>query len=133
MTLEQLVSTRILDDEFAQRLYANLCNLCWYDYINDTLISYSWRSAGSIVADLRNKLKSPTDNQEDYMDWYCSGNEGIVHTEIEQLFNSAGIVLFENFYESYEDLPHDEKIELYKRNNPQIVSYNRDKQLGKIL
>ena len=55
------------------------------------------------------------------------------NSEIEQLFNSAGIVLFENFYESYEDLPIDEKIELYKRNNPIIVSYNRDKQLGKIL
>jgi hypothetical protein len=59
------------DITFANKVYANLCNLVWYDYINDEVISQSWRGAGGFVADIRNI-------GEDYIDFYCSGNEGEV-------------------------------------------------------
>jgi hypothetical protein len=60
-------SNKMSDITFANKVYANLCNLVWYDYINDEVISSSWRGAGGIVADIRNI-------GEDYMDFYCSGN-----------------------------------------------------------
>lgn len=115
------------DITFANKVYANLCNLVWYDYINDEVISQSWRGAGGFVAGIRNL-------GEDYMDFYCSGNEGKVDSEIEKLFNDNGIVVFENLYESYPDvLDIDEKVKLYKKEHPVVVAYNRDKNLNKIL
>ena len=129
MRLKDLLinSNKISDITFANKVYANLCNLVWYDYINDEVISQSWRGAGGFVADIRNL-------GEDYMDFYCSGNEGIVDKEIEDLFNANGIVVFENLYESY---PHvldiDEKVKLCKREHPVVVAYNRNKNLNNIL
>jgi hypothetical protein len=57
-------------DKYAQNLYAAMCN---NDFIRNEVIpilkeeiwSCSWRSAGGIVADMREK--------GDYLDWYCSG------------------------------------------------------------
>ncbi len=61
-------------DAYAQNLYAAMCN---NDFIKIAVIpilrqdpdkdywSASWRSAGGIVADMR--------QQGDYIDWYCSG------------------------------------------------------------
>ena len=129
MRLKDLLinSNKMSDITFANKVYANLCNLVWYDYINDEVISQSWRGAGGFVADIRNL-------GEDYMDFYCSGNEGIVDKEIEDLFNANGIVVFENLYESY---PHvldiDEKVKLCKREHPVVVAYNRNKNLNNIL
>ena len=120
-------SNKMSDITFANKVYANLCNLVWYDYINDEVISQSWRGAGGFVADIRNI-------GEDYMDFYCSGNEGKVDKEIEDLFNANGIVVFENLYDSYPDvLDIDEKVKLFKKEHPVVVAYNRDKNLNKIL
>ena len=129
MRLKQILidSNKMSDITFANKVYANLCNLVWYDYINDEVISQSWRGAGGFVADIRNI-------GEDYMDFYCSGNEGKVDKEIEDLFNANGIVVFENLYDSYPDVSDImEKVELYKREHPVVVAYNRDKNLNKIL
>ena len=129
MRLKDLLinSNKISDITFANKVYANLCNLVWYDYINDEVISQSWRGAGGFVADIRNL-------GEDYMDFYCSGNEGIVDKEIEDLFNANGIVVFENLYESYPDvLDIDEKVKLRKKEHPVVVAYNRNKNLNNIL
>jgi hypothetical protein len=129
MRLKQILidSNKMSDITFANKVYANLCNLVWYDYINDEVISQSWRGAGGFVADIRNI-------GEDYIDFYCSGNEGEVDPEIEKLFNMNGIVVFENLYESYPDVPDiDEKVKLYKKEHPVVVAYNRDKNLNKIL
>ena len=52
------------NDKYAQNLYAALCNNRFFK--NTEEWTCSWRSAGGIVADLR-------DCGEDYMDWYCSG------------------------------------------------------------
>jgi len=129
MRLKQILidSNKMSDITFANKVYANLCNLVWYDYINDEVISQSWRGAGGFVASIRNL-------GEDYMDFYCSGNEGQVDPEIEELFNANGIVVFENLYESYPDvLDIDKKVELRKKEHPAVVAYNRDKNLNKIL
>ena len=129
MRLKQILidSNKMSDITFANKVYANLCNLVWYDYINDEVISQSWRGAGGFVAGIRNL-------GEDYMDFYCSGNEGEVDPEIEELFNANGIVVFENLYESYPDVPDImEKVEFRKKEHPVVVAYNRDKNLNKIL
>lgn len=121
---------QIKDVKFANKLYANLCNLVWYDYVNDIVISLSWRGAGGFVAGIRNTLLN---TNEDYMDFYCTVDEGIVDEEIEKLFNENGIILFENFYDLYPDMNEEEKVESFKKINPIVVAYNRDKSLNKIL
>jgi hypothetical protein len=118
-------SNKISDIEFANKVYANLCNLVWYDYISDECISFSWRGSGGFVASIRNI-------GEDYMDFYCSGNEGEVDEEIEKLFNENGIVLFEDFY-SHKDIEHNERVEIFKKKNPVVVAYNRDKKIDNII
>ena len=58
------------DDVYAQNLYAAMCNNDFikremWPILKDQRWSRSWRSAGGIVADMRQK--------GDYIDWYCSG------------------------------------------------------------
>jgi hypothetical protein len=59
---------------YAQNLYCAWCNMQWckrdtWPILAEQYWSASWRSAGGIVADLRNQ-------GEDYMDYYCSGIKG---------------------------------------------------------
>lgn len=61
--------------DYAQNLYAAICNMRWckrevWPLLKEDYWSCSWRSAGSIVADFRNGYE---DVNEDYMNWYCSG------------------------------------------------------------
>jgi len=62
------------DDDYAQRLYASLCNVTWIKDGSED--SWTWRAVGGNLAELRGKGES-------YMDFYCSGNEGNVSTDIE--------------------------------------------------
>ena len=60
--------------DYAQNLYAAFCNMQWqktetFPILNNDLWSVSWRSAGGVVAGIR--------EEGDYMDWYCSGMGGI--------------------------------------------------------
>ena len=63
------------NDNYAQNLYAAMCNMQFvknevWPLIKDQRWSASWRHAGGIVADMR--------EQGDYIDWYCSGiGEGL--------------------------------------------------------
>ena len=57
-------------DNYAQNLYAAMCNMEWrkrdlLPEMKEENWSRSWRSAGGIIADMR--------EQGDYIDWYCSG------------------------------------------------------------
>ena len=57
-------------DTYAQNLYAAICNnefqkIAVFPILADQSCSYSWRYAGGIIADMREK--------GDYIDWYCSG------------------------------------------------------------
>ena len=65
---------KIQDRRYAQNVYAALCNMRWqpaevWPVLTEQYWSCSWRSAGDIVAGLRNQ-------GEDYMDYYCSGIRG---------------------------------------------------------
>ena len=58
---------------YAQNLYAAMCNMEFvkndvWPLLKDQRWSASWRSAGGIVADMR--------EEGDYIDWYCSGIQG---------------------------------------------------------
>lgn len=65
-------------DSYAQNLYAAMCNMQFvrkelFPYLRQDpdkdLVSYSWRYAGGIIADMR--------QEGDYIDWYCSGMGGL--------------------------------------------------------
>ena len=60
-------------EEYAQNIYAALCNQSWqkndvWPLLKGETYSCSWRYAGGIVADMI--------EQGDYIDWYCSGISG---------------------------------------------------------
>jgi len=57
-------------DSYAQNLYAAMCNNEFvkndvWPLLQDKRWSCSWRYAGGIIADMRER--------GDYIDWYCSG------------------------------------------------------------
>jgi len=61
------------DDNYAQHLYAALCNndfqkLDIIPILKELTWSCSWRYAGGIIADMQQK--------GDYINWYCSGISG---------------------------------------------------------
>lgn len=118
---------KIKDYDFAQKIYANLCNLVWYDYVNDEVIEFSWRSSGGFVSGIRQL-------GENYMDFYCSGNEGEIDDEIEKLFESWNIVNVKGYYDiKTKTKTEEERIEEFKKTNPLVVAYNRDNKINDIL
>lgn len=78
MEYELLTTDWILEkvrasDGYAQNLYAAICNndfqkLDVLPILKNETCAYSWRYAGGIIADMRQK--------GDYIDWYCSGIGG---------------------------------------------------------
>lgn len=96
-----------LDDEsYAIKLYGALCSMRWMevwepvdhlktkvDWVHrrnknnirpwKIVYSCSWRYAGGLVATLRAE-------GEDYLSFYCSGNEGEVDDEIRKDLNNLG-------------------------------------------
>lgn len=69
-TSEKLCAKVKASDQYAQNLYAALCNRSFLKnevipILKDDSWSCSWRYAGGIVADMR--------EEGDYIDWYCSG------------------------------------------------------------
>lgn len=75
----ELIKKKVQDDNYAQNLYAALCNVCWQpidimSILIDDYWSSSWRHSGGIVAELRNK-------GEDHIDFYCSGIVGEMSPE----------------------------------------------------
>ena len=131
MRLEKtIISSGLLKTkESAIKVYEALCNTAWYDYIEDKVISYSWRGAGGYIAKLRNALYQ---SGEDYMDYYCSGSEGKVLSLVEEILNADGFVVIEGYYDRSE-LSDDEKLSRFKLKHPDIVSYNRAKKLDDLL
>ena len=60
--------------DYCKRFYATLCNNELHKKNN--VMGYSWRSTGALVADVL--------CTGDYLDWYCSGNEGHIDEEVEE-------------------------------------------------
>jgi hypothetical protein len=80
-TLSERVRT---DDAFAHELYGALCNMRWHRRNTDTeAVSMSWRYAGNVVAHLACKGGC-------YLDYYCSGNEGVVSARIRDALGELG-------------------------------------------
>ena len=78
------VEYKVRDNMYAARLYCALCNVDWVaEEDEDDVWACSWRYAGGLVAKLRGK-------GEGYMEFYCSGHEGIVDPEIEEDLNNLG-------------------------------------------
>lgn len=78
---EMMAKIRADDKRYAQNLYAAWCNMQWckrdtWPVLAEDYWTASWRGAGGIVANLRNK-------GEDYMDYYCSGIRDVSWNEEE--------------------------------------------------
>lgn len=73
------LSCRVCDlvgsELFATLLYGALCNTIWRHKATGTPWQCSWRYAGGVVAGLRGE-------GGDYLDWYCSGGEGLVDDQV---------------------------------------------------
>jgi len=68
-------------DDYAQNLYAAMCNMQFQKLdvmpiLKNELWSASWRKAGGIIADMR--------EQGDYIDWYCSGMGGLSTYDVKE-------------------------------------------------
>ena len=91
LTTDWILEKVRADEAYAQNLYAAMCNngfikLDVIPILKQEEWSASWRYAGGLVAEIRNK-------GEDYMDFYCSGNEGHVTSEItHDLLNLGWVV-----------------------------------------
>jgi hypothetical protein len=59
---------------YSKKFYAAMCNTDVYKDGDAGEYGYSWRSAGGLVADIL--------GEGDYLNWYCSGNEGFVDDEV---------------------------------------------------
>lgn len=90
-TNEYIINKVCASNDYGQKLYAALCNNEFikhemWQILKDETWSCSWRYAGGILADML--------EEGDYMDWYCSGNEGNVDKEIENdLYDLGWIVV----------------------------------------
>jgi hypothetical protein len=105
------------NENYAQNLYAAICNndfqkLDVIPILKNQTWSASWRSAGGIIADMR--------EQGDYIDWYCSGignnesgygldhrqatgyvSEGVVTEEIKNDLKTLGWVVLQQDSDNY--------------------------------
>ena len=83
----------VTDNDLMVDLYSAMCNMCWVrteDIAKEGEIEFwscSWRTSGAIVAEIRN---AKLDSSEIYLDYYCSGNEGVVSDRIRELLGAKG-------------------------------------------
>lgn len=102
MAKDAIVITYLQDRDVAVEFYSALCNMRWQKNnaipedqqiieklkgIESSIWSCSWRYAGGIIADIRN---ANYNTKEDYMDFYCSGNEGNVTDLVKECFKRMG-------------------------------------------
>lgn len=103
MYRDRIVIDYLRDRAIAIEFYSALCNVDWYlkrpPEPEDELImrklrgerdeywSCSWRSAGGYIADIRNANHG---TNEGYMNFYCSGNEGVVSDLVRECFDRMG-------------------------------------------
>jgi hypothetical protein len=88
-TTEWILEKARSREDYAQNIYAALCNMRWQrldvmPILKDEHWSCSWRSAGGVVADML--------QQGDYIDWYCSGIQDYSTDEADPNFNGKGYV-----------------------------------------
>jgi hypothetical protein len=103
MMQDPIVIAYLKDVEVARDFYRALCNVDWY-LIKDPIPedeqiinilkgektfywSCSWRHAGGVIADIRN---ANYNTAEDYMDFYCSDDEGTITEQVRECFERMG-------------------------------------------
>lgn len=102
MAKDDIVIAYLGNVDTAKLFYRSLCNMQWEKInslpederiieklkgIDSNLWSCSWRYAGGVIADIRN---ANYNTKEDYMDFYCSGNEGDVADVVKECFERMG-------------------------------------------
>lgn len=75
----------VMDETFAQNLYASLCNKMWVKDKEE--FTASWRYSGGLVAYMRHVRGGLN---EDYLDFYCSGHEGEVFPDVLDVLTKLG-------------------------------------------
>lgn len=94
------IATLLADHDVAVEFYRAFCNVAWQykpPDVNDAFVdimkgtlqkwSCSWRYAGGMIADIRNATLSVN---EDYLDFYCIGDEGFVSERVETELKKLG-------------------------------------------
>ncbi len=66
----QMILEKIVDYNYAQNLYAAICNNEFQKDKSNFIWTRSWRSSGRLIAELRNSVLNSAEN---YMTYYCSG------------------------------------------------------------
>lgn len=97
---ETWMRDKMEDYNYATNVYNALCNVQWQHVETEEIFHCSWRYAGGIVAQNRRY-------GEDYMDFYASGNEGVLTKEIVQDFAKLGWIVFKEPVELNESLKDD--------------------------
>lgn len=77
--------SRLVNDNYAKKMYSALCNMRWRNIETREVYSCSWRYAGGLIAGIRGM-------KENYLDFYCGGNEGKVDPEIGRDLGELGWV-----------------------------------------
>jgi len=83
--LKKLKNKMVKDIDFAKDVYKALCNTQWREADGSYVYGCTWRYAGGLIAEIRNR-------GETYLDFYLSGREGQVTPKVERIFNGLGWV-----------------------------------------
>lgn len=102
MKEDKIVIDYLADLSIATDFYRALCNVDWFikeEIADDEKIirklkgegpeywSCTWRTAGGYVAEIRNLYYNKS---EDYIDFYCAGDEGTVSDLVRECFDRMG-------------------------------------------
>jgi hypothetical protein len=87
----------VLNETYAQALYAALCNVQWKNNETDKIYSCSWRYAGGLVANLKDDYSDIS-----YMKYYCSGIDSNVVSE----GDITGYILQDLYDLGWSPIPH---------------------------
>mgnify|MGYP006267518183 CR=1 FL=1 len=79
-TSDYIYDKCVKSNDYCFDLYSALCNNKFTK--DNKTCSYTWRTVGGIIANVLEK--------GDYIDWYCSGNEGYVTDEIRDDITKLG-------------------------------------------
>ena len=109
----QLLAGKVNEDyDFAQELYAALCNMRWKKHYQT--YACSWRYAGGLIAEMRGMT-----GEWDYLKFYCSGNEGRISERVRMELEKLGWepLPWEYYIDSYgqKQLRDDRNTELLTR------------------
>jgi hypothetical protein len=84
------------NQRFATEVYRTLCNNKFFNEERNVIWTGSWRYVGGFVSGISNPGSS------DYMDFYCSGNEGRLNEEVVGMLKELGWIRVDDEFVSKE-------------------------------